>query len=161
MSLKIIVIFRNLTLLYETKVNLGNLSPKPIPKPIKPSEKARNIPKKPQEIPIKRPELPLKTEPSPIKLPGKSRTSNIFDEYLNILKGIFNEMDDDRDGIINCENIDLSNVDPGFLEIIQGILLKMDEDNSFLDFQGFLNAIEDNHLEVKIHSVSIFSQFSF
>lgn len=96
----------------------------------------------------------------PPKPQEKPKINNIFDEYLNILRNIFNGMDDDNDGMISSEKIDLSKIDPDFLEIIQDILLKVDEEKSWLNFQRFLNQIEENHLEVKIHNVnSLFSIF--
>ena len=95
--------------------------------------------------------------PTPQEKPNKM--TNIFDEYLNILKSIFNGMDDDCDGIISSDKIDLSKIDPDFLEIIQDILLRVDEESSWLDFQKFLDQIEENHLEVKIHNVSVFLVF--
>lgn len=125
-------------------------------------EKPKDPPPKPQKLQENnnrektRSITPKKFSPPEIvKVQEEKNTNhnNIFDEYLSILKEIFNQMDDDNDGVITAENIDLSSVDPAFLEIIQDLLLKVDEEKCSLNFQGFLNAIEENHLEVKIHGV--------
>lgn len=102
------------------------------------------------------PQEKVQQPPKPIENPNKLNNNNIFDEYLTIIKGLFNSMDDDKDGVISSDKIDLSKVDPGFLEIIQEILLKVDEEKSWLDLPRFLNEIEENHLEVKIHNVYTF-----
>ena len=115
------------------------------------TEKKEKIDRKADKI--EKVQIPPKPQEKPNKM------TNIFDEYLNILKSIFNGMDDDCDGIISSDKIDLSKIDPDFLEIIQDILLRVDEESSWLDFQKFLDQIEENHLEVKIHNVSVFLVF--
>ena len=112
-------------------------------------EKSQNLEKN-----IKIQEKPQNPHGKPAKTIENDGKVDIFDEYLKILEEVFESMDDDGDGIISSDKIDLSSVDPGFLEIIQDVLLKVDEEKSLLDFQRFLDEIEENKLEVKIHNVS-------
>jgi len=137
-------------------VNLGNkLNKNPLEEKTKPYEKKEKPYEKQQEKLIEKPYEKL-YEKAYEKQQEKAKINNIFDEYLEILKELFESMDDDGDGVISSDKIDLSNINPGFLEIIQDVLLKVDEERSWLNFQRFLNQIEENHLEVKIHNVKIF-----
>lgn len=116
-----------------------------------------------------RPSILIKPTPKPMKIPSKpcnppptnpsASNKSIFDEYLSILQGVFAKMDDDNDGFISGDHIDLANIDPDLLEIIQGILLQIDEQREAINFPSFLNKIEENSLEVKIHCVKVLRFF--
>jgi hypothetical protein len=65
-------------------------------------------------------------------------------------------MDDDGDGLISADKINILEIDSKILNIIQEILIEMEENNNELNFGEFLGKIEEFALEVKIHDVSLF-----
>ena len=65
-------------------------------------------------------------------------------------------MDDDSDGLISADKIDILQIDSKLLNVIQDILIEMEEKSTELNFGDFLDKIEEFGLEVRIHDVFIF-----
>lgn len=89
---------------------------------------------------------------------GTLSNENHSDKFLTYLQEIFFCLDDDNDGYISSNKIELLRLPPKILEIIQDILVEMEEKDETLDFSSFLNKIEEFRLEIKIFDV-LFNNF--
>lgn len=65
---------------------------------------------------------------------------------FQIVKYIFDKLDDDNDGLISGQKIDLNDIDTRILELIQNVLYDMEEQKKSLDINEFIAELEKYRL---------------
>lgn len=75
--------------------------------------------------------------------------ANLF----QIVKYIFDKLDDDNDGFISSQKIDLNSIDTRFLELIQNVLYDMEKMKKHLDINEFISELEKFSLIHKLLEV--------